>query len=993
MARNSLLAGCLLKTMVQRMNEDWLSDAEVEPLFWTPQRLEKPSSWWGHVPFAFWLVATCRPRLLVELGTHHGVSYVAFCEAVSRLRLATRCYAVDTRSGDPPAGRYAREVYAEFEVFHDKRYSDFSQFARRRVDEARDSFINGSIDVLHIDGLDTYDSVRDDFDSWRPKLSERAVVLFHGSNEREGNFDVSQLFEELRRETPSFEFLQSHGLGVLAIGGNPPDSIKRLCALPDAEIARVRERFSYCGARWIAENERLDLARDVATLQQDLCKKDSRIRALDEAMTQKEADIEQKGADILELKETLEQRERDVLALKKAVMATTATIDQSNAWIAEKDTAIAEKDLALTDQKRQIAKVEAMLAERDAQQTEQDRILANQSNCIARMQSEIERLVAAIDRAEQIIARLAERYTATLEKRSLRKFRHALQVALFRLPVPTSRYKLVRNSVFFDKNFYLLSNPDVKAAGLDAAVHYLQFGGKEGRDPGPHFSETGYRALSPDVAATSLTALEHYETYGRKGGRRLLAPEPRRDQLGPDDGSAGATGSASSGAAIAPHKIGTLADAAILRRSLERVGLFDPASYLGMHEDVRLGGLDPWTHFLEAGVWEGRRFTTPELFARALSRSAPVIRDAFSEVNERLAQDYGEEAINSAASPLTSRGARIGVYCSSHGNFFMQEIADLVQWQLKALQINSHIRTENSDINEAFDVRIFVAPHEFFRLGQGANWRALAGAPGSVLFNVEQVQTSWFCVGFPFLIQAPIILDINFHSAMLLREMGCNAIHFAPPYLDECKYTSPQCDVSHVELVRGYKFSRDKFDWTKHIGLSDRPIDVLFVGTGCERRLRAIESLRELTDRYRFLCVYTHQSSPLNNTNYQTRNVGLRNAEALAQRSKIVLNVHRDWIGYFQWPRMVMQGFWQGACVVSDPGLPDPIFSSGTHFLEENIRHLPELLHWLLGTPDGRTKMDEIAAAGHRQAVRPATKAAMLAPMLDALRQAARIER
>jgi hypothetical protein len=88
-----------------------------------------------------------------------------------------------------------------------------------------------------------------------------------------------------------------------------------------------------------------------------------------------------------------------------------------------------------------------------------------------------------------------------------------------------------------------------------------------------------------------------------------------------------------------------------------------------------------------------------------------------------------------------------------------------------------------------------------------------------------------------------------------------------------------------------------------------------------------------------------------------------------------------------------MQGFWQGACVVSDPGLPDPIFSSGTHFLEENIRHLPELLHWLLGTPDGRTKMDEIAAAGHRQAVRPATKAAMLAPMLDALRQAARIER
>ena len=401
-----------------------------------------------------------------------------------------------------------------------------------------------------------------------------------------------------------------------------------------------------------------------------------------------------------------------------------------------------------------------------------------------------------------------------------------------------------------------------------------------------------------------------------------------------------------------------------------------------MHEDVRQTGVDPWKHFVEAGFWEGRRFTTPELVAHAISRSASDIMDASSDVTNRLVVDTGVLDIQRAAFPLLSRGAKIGVFCNSHGNFFMQEIADLMHWQLKDFYVDSHPRTEDSELLEPFDIRVFVAPHEFFWLGQGEKWKSLAGAPGSVLFNVEQVQTNWFCRGFPFLVQAPLVLDINFQSAVLLRKMGCKAIHYMPPYLNGCKYTSPQVDVSHIEVLRGYEFSRQPFDWEKH-NFMDRPIDILFVGTGCERRLKVMESLRDLTDKYRFVCVYTHQDSPLTGQNYRTTSPEINCA--LAQRSKIVLSIHRDWIGYFEWSRMVMQGFWQGACVVSDPSFSDPVFVSGTHFLEESARHLPDLLHWLLDTPDGRVKMEEIAAAGHRQATSSAARAAMLAPMLTEL--------
>src|SRR5437764_4408932 len=55
--------------------------------FWPPQQLDPQSAWLEHAPFAFWLIEALRPRILVELGTHGGYSYFAFCQAVERLKL------------------------------------------------------------------------------------------------------------------------------------------------------------------------------------------------------------------------------------------------------------------------------------------------------------------------------------------------------------------------------------------------------------------------------------------------------------------------------------------------------------------------------------------------------------------------------------------------------------------------------------------------------------------------------------------------------------------------------------------------------------------------------------------------------------------------------------------------------------------------------------------------------------------------------------------
>ncbi|MBX3712506.1 MAG: class I SAM-dependent methyltransferase [Lysobacter sp.] len=204
-----------------------------------------PSAWIGHLPFAFWIVEEAQPRMLVELGSHHGTSYLAFCQAVRHCALQTRCYAVDTWSGDEHSGLYGEDVFETLNAINQREYGGFSALMRMTFDEALGYFPDGGIDLLHIDGLHTYDAVRHDFDTWLPKLSERGVVLFHDTMVRERDFGVWRLWAELSARYPSFEFQHGHGLGVLLVGAEQPQALRSLAALPgtgmDVPVLRLFE--------------------------------------------------------------------------------------------------------------------------------------------------------------------------------------------------------------------------------------------------------------------------------------------------------------------------------------------------------------------------------------------------------------------------------------------------------------------------------------------------------------------------------------------------------------------------------------------------------------------------------------------------------------------------------------------------------------------------------------------------------------------------------
>tara|TARA_R110002020_G_scaffold365196_1_gene577437 strand:+ start:620 stop:1216 length:597 start_codon:yes stop_codon:yes gene_type:complete len=82
----------------------------------------------------------------------------------------------------------------------------------------------------------------------------------------------------------------------------------------------------------------------------------------------------------------------------------------------------------------------------------------------------------------------------------------------------------VRDSEFFDAQWYLETYPDIKDSGYaeDPAMHYLLFGGFEGRHPGPLFNSIAYYLESPDVYQNQLNPLVHYLLFGREEGRKIF---------------------------------------------------------------------------------------------------------------------------------------------------------------------------------------------------------------------------------------------------------------------------------------------------------------------------------------------------------------------------------------------------------------------------------------------------------------------------------------
>lgn len=191
----------------------------VEPLFSLPITIP-PTAWVGHIPFMFVIFKLLRPRSYVELGTHYGASLIAAASAARAYSVPSRLYGIDSWEGDPHAGHYqGDQIHRDLTNLVDRHFNNV-RLMRTYFDDASKSFEPGSIDLLHIDGLHTYDAVKHDFLTWLPKMTPRGVILFHDTTVRNEGFGVYRFWSEIERQFTTFQFFNSHGLGVLLLDQN-----------------------------------------------------------------------------------------------------------------------------------------------------------------------------------------------------------------------------------------------------------------------------------------------------------------------------------------------------------------------------------------------------------------------------------------------------------------------------------------------------------------------------------------------------------------------------------------------------------------------------------------------------------------------------------------------------------------------------------------------------------------------------------------------------
>lgn len=460
--------------------------------------------------------------------------------------------------------------------------------------------------------------------------------------------------------------------------------------------------------------------------------------------------------------------------------------------------------------------------------------------------------------------------------------------------------QIIAQSKLFNETYYLAQFPN-QSLNLAPLQHYVQIGAKQGYNPHPCFNTAYYLEQYPDVAKAGVNPLAHYLQWGAAEGRN-------------------------------PHP------------------LFQTAFYLEQHPDIAASGMNPLVHYGLYGLAEGR-------LALSAERVASVIQ---STVHDATAAYLHCLRNQTAPARLC---AKVGVYCSSLGNYFMAEIADFIAAAFEQVGLTVQRLCETDERPADLDFDVIVAPHEFFYLGTGVNWSDQPWLSRSIMVNVEQPHTSWFAKALRFLYQARIVFDINVTSAAILEQLGIPAYFLPLGYLPN--YTPfGKTELPDLFALKGLPRSVREVTPDLDAPLATRPIDLHFIGTLNSRREQFFAKSAAWLSRFHCFFHIPPIEGPLLKGKDQA--LDTQAVIGLSQRSKILLNIHRGELPYFEWHRIVFHGLWQKTLVVTEPCHEVPGLIPGEHFVECKLNEMEDMVNWLLNTPTGQAEAERIRQAGYR---------------------------
>lgn len=301
-------------------------------------------------------------------------------------------------------------------------------------------------------------------------------------------------------------------------------------------------------------------------------------------------------------------------------------------------------------------------------------------------------------------------------------------------------------------------------------------------------------------------------------------------------------------------------------------------------------------------------------------------------------------------------GSRFALYSTTRGDYFFAEIRQLLACGLRSLGHAVVEADERQGFIPGTDWHVVIGPQEFFYLGSGNRLRTGPWPPGVVLYNAEQPGSDWFSLVRRLLPRAHAVWDMDRCAAGVWAKEGRPSSWLPLGWVEKCRLFEPVRRLPDLALTRTLSPAERRFP----ASFAQRPLDLLFAGSRVPRReaffaaagLARWRSVIHLVDDSRFL---RHgRQAPLHT----------RALLGLAQRAKIVLNIHRQEDRYFEWHRVALHGVGQGALVVSEPTAAAPSFRAGRDFISVELDDMPAAIEHFLASAAGRREAARIAAQG-----------------------------
>ena len=394
--------------------------------------------------------------------------------------------------------------------------------------------------------------IRHQFEFWRilgnyrsiPTVADLARIFpvaakYLTEGDAHGDFALAMLSIE-ERENP---LVQLFGLTILFELLNTPSQARMLAELHEftnldfLELTARYDVFSVERLRrlsaQLAEQQRelsetseraREGARETETLRSELAEKQRAVDALGKEAAAGRQAIESLSGRLGELEQQIGEARSEAATLLQQVHERDAKVSDLTARLGEGEAKVSALAARLGEREAEFSNLVGGLSERDSRIVDLAGQLAREQGRTQGLTAELAEITEsdawkAAGLLKAVGARVAPSGSLLARTTSLVVRRMARDRDRRRIRRAGEDLRLIRASELFDEEWYVRKNPDVKAAGMDPAEHYLLFGGFELRDPGPEFSSRWYLERYGDVKSAGINPLVHYIRHGKREGR------------------------------------------------------------------------------------------------------------------------------------------------------------------------------------------------------------------------------------------------------------------------------------------------------------------------------------------------------------------------------------------------------------------------------------------------------------------------------------------